>query len=230
MYLRAKVTPFEKFVNKLKKCPNRHAVSELIKTETDDHIAQLFLFLLQKCSNSKLNKIVIDTDHPPTKHLWFCQKRYNWLLLQVYRFVDFTSILIDNINNKPLVISIMNGFCRINWYKTFGIGKTILDIAHSKCVHSEILDLINNKFPPEMVAEIEVKNRLQTRCKPPAPAPPIVNEVVNEVVNVATPATSTTLATSELFVQHVFMAEEEFEELPPTYESLYPTAPLLSDL
>lgn len=204
----------DRIINKLKKCQTRHAVADVLEEEKN-YVTQLFLFLLHKCSDIKHQKVA-DTDHPPNKHIWFRSRYYGWLLLQVYRYVDFTSILVDNINDKFLATIIINGPCRVNWYKTFGTGQTILDITNSKCTHPDVIDLVNNKFPSEMVSEAKTIQQ-QTRSSiaaglcpvrrkpPPPPRPPHPD-----------------------FFSYRPKTENQLE--PPSYESIYPTAPSLAEL
>lgn len=117
---------------------------------------------------------------------------HNPLLLQIqhllwfiYKYIDFTAILVENINNYDLIskffievpvlplsasknISAGSGtfsipqyiYARINWHQTFH-GQTILEIAKEKCGNPKILELIVKHFPDDMVRisdKIQIKN------------------------------------------------------------------------
>lgn len=117
---------------------------------------------------------------------------HNPLLLQIqhllwfiYKYIDFTAILVKNINNYDLIskffievpvlplsvsknISAGSGtfsipqyiYARINWHQTFH-GQTILEIAKEKCGNPKILELIVKHFPDDMARisdKIQIKN------------------------------------------------------------------------
>jgi hypothetical protein len=199
-------------VKKLKKCKTKRAVAALLEVAEASHIAQATAFLIQQSQH----RTVADTDRPPRQSLWtglrhlrtglrhkgWSPKHAAWLLLQICRHTDFTTILVDNIDDAALATFIIAGEFRVNWYKTFGAGQTILDIAHAKGCDPGVLRLINAKFPAEMVALAIAQNpspfQRQLRKPPPRPRRP-----APRAANVATP--------------------------PPSYESIYPTAPSLDD-
>jgi len=176
----------------LLQCKTKNNLIYTIKNKLVD-VLQVFIFLVQyqktyiKYLNSKtffifiknvfysiikqnLNEEIIplSSDIPPK----IIHMHIQWILLHIYKHVDFTQYFVENINNHFIATLILRQPVRINWYKTFYGGQTILEIVHAKCLYCDVVEKVNEKYPYHMIEDI-LQNLKRSQCelniKPPKP-------------------------------------------------------------
>ena len=132
---------------------------QLLQTPGID-IVHLFTFLCQVCK-SKESPVFKEgsvgsgkTNRVITLHSLKLQARV--LLDLIYRYVDFTDILVKNIKDEDLATRILTHPVIISWYKLYE-GKTMLETVLQKGVCPQINSLIKKKAPLALITLVNSK-------------------------------------------------------------------------
>jgi hypothetical protein len=87
-------------------------------------------------------------------------KKYKWIVDLMYKFCDFTELLVNNLDNNTLVKEIVTKG-KVNWFKTFFGGITLFDLIYENVNDPEITDHVYKLLP--------VDHRPPTDPIPPTP-------------------------------------------------------------
>jgi|688.fasta_scaffold09759_5 hypothetical protein len=212
---------FDSEIKKLFSCKTKNEIKEMLD-EKKIEIFSIFFFLCNYldnyvnfkndfyfktilCLKKSFQNDFFNSEYAPTEY----KLQINWILNIIYKYVDFTDFFVENINDHKICKQILSNQTKINWFKTFNGGQTILEIANFKCKNSDVIIMVNEKYPQEMVLEIDnIKNN-----KKKANSIGIQTEL--EI----------------LIPVHKTVIKKFQEKEPPSYESIYPklspSAPLL---
>jgi len=135
-----------------------HRIQRLQSSKID--IIPLFTFLCQVCKNEE-QAVFEEVDVNPKKPnrcitLQSLKLQARVLLDLIYKYIDFTDILVKNIKDEDLVTRILTHPTIINWYKLYE-GKTVLETVLQKGACSQIVSLIKKKAPPALVKLVNSK-------------------------------------------------------------------------
>lgn len=172
-------------------CKNEDEAIAILKTlhERNINVKNLFLFLTKE------------------------KKTYKWIVELMYKYCDFTELLVDNLNDKILVQEIV-AKCKVNWFKTFYGGLTFFDLVYERTTDPEIIALVHEKLPispPMITKDVSIPNR-----KP-------FQRHQRSDSTTATIRRSLRISRPSMLPTH----HEEDLETYPIYQNLYPSAPPL---
>jgi hypothetical protein len=230
---------FDSEIKKLFSCKTKNEVKEMLEKKNID-IFSIFFFLCNffdnyvnfkndfyfktvLCLKKSFQNDFFNSEYAPKEY----ELQINWILDIIYKYVDFTDFFVENINNHVICKKILLNQTKINWFKTFNGGQTILEIANLKCKNKDVVIMVNEKYPQEMILEIDNKN-IEIDNKN--------IEIDNKNIEIDNKKLKTVgIQTNNEYEfaipVHKTVIKKFKENEPPSYESIYPklspSAPLL---